>query len=136
MYGMSSTATGFILENCHDRIGHLLRCLASRQGVGAPVLAFSIFRCVFDQLRRDFLIAAAHCSIRHRLTSVESVKLSLRTIGLFVISAPMVLAEPVSMEIRHGGTPARRASSTASRRGGAGLTTSVQPAPASHQPCA
>ena len=41
-----------------------------------------------------FLIVAAHCAISFLPTSVEPVKVSLRTIGLEVISPPISLARP------------------------------------------
>ena len=80
----------------------------------------------------SFLIVSALWRISMRPTSVEPVKLSLRTSGLRVISPPIWLAEPVSTDSRPLGTPARSASSAnANAEYGvwlAGLTTIEQPA--------
>ncbi len=79
-----------------------------------------------------FLTVAAHCSISFLPTSVEPVKVNLRTIGLLVSSFPMTLAPPVTTDITPLGMPARSASShSASAEYGvmlAGLITIVQPA--------
>src|SRR5690606_11260459 len=53
-----------------------------------------------------FLIVDAVCSISTRPTSVDPVKLNLRTIGLLVISPPISEAEPVTTEKTPSGTPA------------------------------
>src|SRR5471032_939562 len=80
----------------------------------------------------SFLIVGAHCSISRRPTAVEPVKLSLRTVGLLVISAPISLGSPVTTLNTPGGTPACSASSaSASAENGvdsAGFSTMVQPA--------
>ena len=79
-----------------------------------------------------FLMPAAHCSISFAPTSVEPVKLSLRTVGFAVSSLPMSPAEPVTTLNTPFGIPARSASSaSASAEKGvwlAGLSTMVQPA--------
>ena len=80
----------------------------------------------------SFLSVGAHCAISTRPTSVEPVKLSLRTCELDVSSAPISRALPVMTLNTPGGTPARAASSAiASADSGvwpAGLTMKVQPA--------
>ncbi|MNK59195.1 hypothetical protein D3C87_782950 [compost metagenome] len=80
----------------------------------------------------SFLIVSADCFMSVRPTSVEPVKVSLRTMGLRVISPPIWLAEPVSTDSRPLGTPARSASTAkASAENGvcvAGFTTIAQPA--------
>src|SRR5471030_412785 len=80
----------------------------------------------------SFLIVGAHCSINRRPTPVEPVKLSLRTVGLAVISPPMARDEPVITLNTPAGMPARSASTaSASAENGvnsAGLTTMGQPA--------
>ena len=64
--------------------------------------------------------------------SVDPVNVSLRTVGLLVISPPMAAAEPVTTLKTPGGMPARRArSASASAENGvcvAGFSTMVQPA--------
>ena len=79
------------------------------------------------------LMPSAHCAISFLPTAVEPVKLSLRTAGCEVISAPIAEAlEPVTMLTTPAGTPARCASTArASAEYGvcsAGLHTTVQPA--------
>src|SRR5690242_9270692 len=78
-----------------------------------------------------FLTVRAHCSSRILPTSVEPVKVSLRTIGLAVISPPTSEAPPVTQEKTPAGTPARSANSqSASAENGvceAGFSTIVQP---------
>src|SRR6266567_7338315 len=59
----------------------------------------------------NFLTVPAHCSISNLPTSVEPVKVNLRTIGLEVISPPISLEPPVTHEKTPFGTPARSASS-------------------------
>ena len=80
----------------------------------------------------SFFIVPAHCAISFLPTSVEPVKVSLRTVGLAVISPPIAAAEPVITLKTPGGTPARSASSaSASAEYGvcvAGFNTMVQPA--------
>src|SRR5207245_10843457 len=56
-----------------------------------------------------FFIVPAHCSISNLPTSVEPVKVNLRTIGLEVISPPISLEPPVTQENTPFGTPARSA---------------------------
>src|SRR3954468_4969112 len=51
----------------------------------------------------------ALCAISFLPFSVEPVKLTLRTIGLEVISAPMADADPVTTDNTPLGTPARSA---------------------------
>src|ERR1700676_493143 len=79
-----------------------------------------------------FLTVPAHCSISNLPISVEPVKVSLRTIGFEVISAPISLDPPVTQEKTPAGTPARSANShSASAENGvavAGFSTIVQPA--------
>ena len=64
--------------------------------------------------------------------SVEPVKVSLRTIGLAVISSPMAPEAPVTTLKTPAGMPARSPSSARARAekgvAVAGLTTMVQPA--------
>src|SRR5271157_5640271 len=82
--------------------------------------------------RESFLTVAAHCSISNFPTSVEPVKVSLRTVGLLVSSPPTSLDGPVTQENTPLGTPARSASShRAKAENGvavAGFSTIVQPA--------
>src|SRR5712672_4779465 len=59
----------------------------------------------------SFLTVPAHCSISNLPTSVEPVKVNLRTIGFEVISPPISLEPPVTQENTPFGTPARSASS-------------------------
>src|SRR5450830_807946 len=79
-----------------------------------------------------FLTLAAHCFICNLPMAVVSVKLSLRSMGLLVISAPISLAEPVTTLNTPEGTPARSASAaSASAENGvasAGFNTIGQPA--------
>ena len=79
-----------------------------------------------------FFTVPAHCSISFLPTSVEPVKVNLRTIGLVVSSLPMGPAAPVTTDSTPFGMPARSASShSASAEYGvmlAGLITMVQPA--------
>src|SRR3984957_12309371 len=79
-----------------------------------------------------FFTVAAHCSISNLPISVEPVKVSLRTVGFEVISAPISEEPPVTQEKTPAGTPARSASShRASAENGvavAGFSTIVQPA--------
>src|SRR6516165_845735 len=58
-----------------------------------------------------FLTVAAHCSISNLPTSVEPVKVNLRTIGLLVNSPPISFDGPVTQEKTPFGTPARSANS-------------------------
>src|SRR5438105_14428796 len=79
-----------------------------------------------------FFTVAAHCSINSLPTSVEPVKVSLRTVGFDVISPPISPLGPVTHEKTPAGTPARSANShNASAENGvavAGFITIVQPA--------
>src|ERR1700724_4845886 len=59
----------------------------------------------------SFLTVPAHCSISNLPTSVEPVKVNLRTIGFEVISPPISLEPPVTQEKTPFGTPARSARS-------------------------
>ena len=74
----------------------------------------------------------AHCSISILPTAVEPVNVSLRTIGLLVISAPISPRMPATILMTPAGTPARSASSTKANADSgvafAGLQTTVQPA--------
>src|SRR6195256_6913152 len=63
----------------------------------------------------NFLTVPAHCCISNLPTSVEPVKVSLRTIGFEVISPPISLAPPVTQEKTPFGTPARSANSQSAR---------------------
>ena len=78
------------------------------------------------------LSVAAHCSTKSLPTSVEPVKVSLRTIGFEVISAPISRVFPPSTLTTPAGTPASspRAAIASADRGVslAGLQTTVQPA--------
>ncbi len=79
-----------------------------------------------------FFTVAAHCSISSLPTGVEPVKVSLRTIGLEVISPPIAFGSPTTTLNTPAGMPARWPSSaSASADSGvcsAGLRTMVQPA--------
>src|ERR1700757_2910121 len=79
-----------------------------------------------------FLTVAAHCSISNLPTSVEPVKVSLRTIGFEVSSPPISFDGPVTQEKTPFGTPARSANShNANAENGvavAGFSTIVEPA--------
>src|ERR1700739_341316 len=59
----------------------------------------------------NFLTVPAHCCIRNFPTSVEPVKVSLRTVGFEVSSPPISFDGPVTQEKTPFGTPARSASS-------------------------
>ena len=78
------------------------------------------------------LTVAAHSAINCFPTGVEPVKVTLRTNGLAVISAPISAVRPVTIFTRPGGNPARSANTIkASADNGvalAGLTTTEQPA--------
>src|SRR5471032_515821 len=80
----------------------------------------------------SFLMVLALCSISRRPTAVEPVKVSLRTVGLEVISPPISFGAPVTTLNTPAGTPARSASwARASAENGvasAGLSTIVHPA--------
>ena len=75
---------------------------------------------------------AAHSAINCLPTGVDPVKVTLRTIGLLVSSAPISPVRPVTIFTRPAGNPARPASSiSASADNGvalAGLHTTAQPA--------
>src|SRR6476469_6706564 len=79
-----------------------------------------------------FLTVLAHCAINCLPTSVEPVKVNLRTIGLVVSSLPIGPDDPVTTLITPLGMPARSANShKASAEYGvyvAGLITIVHPA--------
>ena len=79
-----------------------------------------------------FFTVRADCSISCLPTSVEPVKVILRTVGLLVISPPISDDAPVTTLNTPAGSPARSASSaSASAEYGvcdAGLETTVQPA--------
>src|SRR4051794_40510875 len=79
-----------------------------------------------------FLTVAAQAAISCLPISVEPVKLSLRTIGLPVISPPISRADPVTMLSNPAGSPARSArTAMAKAENGvavAGLITIGQPA--------
>src|SRR5271166_5699813 len=55
----------------------------------------------------SFLTVPAHCCISNLPTSVEPVKVSLRTIGFDVSSPPTSFDGPVTQEKTPFGTPAR-----------------------------
>src|SRR5436190_22943651 len=80
----------------------------------------------------SFLTVPAHCCISNLPTSVEPVKVNLRTIGFEVSSPPISFEPPVTQEKTPFGTPARSASShNANAENGvavAGFSTIVQPA--------
>ena len=59
----------------------------------------------------SFSTVPAHCCISNLPTSVEPVKVSLRTVGFEVISPPISLEPPVTQEKTPLGTPARSANS-------------------------
>src|SRR6516165_12374972 len=79
-----------------------------------------------------FLTVPAHCCISNLPTSVEPVKVNLRTVGFCVSSPPTSLAGPVTQENTPFGTPARSANSHKARAENgvavAGFNTIVQPA--------
>src|SRR6202040_1607240 len=81
----------------------------------------------------NFLTVPAHCCISNLPTSVEPVKVSLRTIGFEVSSPPTSFDGPVTQEKTPFGTPARSASShRAKAENGvavAGFNTILKPAP-------
>ena len=82
----------------------------------------------------------AHCCIRSLPVGVEPVNVSLRTMGLAVIAAPMAAALPVTMLKTPAGTPPARSASSASAKAengvcAAGLTTMVQPAASAGATC-
>src|SRR5438477_8790657 len=58
-----------------------------------------------------FLTVLAHCAINCLPTSVEPVKVNLRTIGLVVSSLPIGPDDPVTTLITPLGMPARSANS-------------------------
>jgi len=80
----------------------------------------------------NFLTVPAHCSISNLPTSVEPVKVNLRTVGFEVSSLPTSFDGPVTQEKTPFGTPARSANShNAKAENGvavAGFSTIVQPA--------
>src|SRR5271167_2324862 len=80
----------------------------------------------------NFLTVPAHCCISNLPTSVEPVKVSLRTVGFEVSSPPISFDGPVTQERRPFGTPARSPNShKANAENGvavAGFSTIVQPA--------
>src|SRR6516165_7106091 len=70
----------------------------------------------------SFLIVSALCFIKVRPTSVEPVKVNLRTSGLEVISPPISLELPVTTLKTPAGTPARSANTAkANAEKGVGL---------------
>src|SRR3974377_827115 len=79
-----------------------------------------------------FLTVAAHCSISNLPTSVEPVKVNLRTVGFEVSSPPVWFDGPVTQEKTPVGTPARSSNSHKARAENgvavAGFITIVQPA--------
>src|SRR5689334_3287040 len=80
----------------------------------------------------SFLRVPEDCDMSFLPISVEPVNVSLRTIGLDVISPPISLALPVRMFSTPAGMPARAASSAIANAEygvwAAGLHTNVQPA--------
>src|SRR5271167_1312448 len=80
----------------------------------------------------SFLTVSAHCCISNLPTSVDPVKVSLRTVGFDVSSPPISFDGPVTQEKTPFGTPARSANShRANAENGvavAGFNTIVQPA--------
>ena len=79
-----------------------------------------------------FLIVGAHCASSLAPTSVDPVKVSLRTSGLAVSSPPVSPEGPVMTLQTPGGMPARSASTASARAENgvwlAGRITPVQPA--------
>src|SRR6266566_1967553 len=79
-----------------------------------------------------FFIVPAHCCISNLPTSVEPVKVNLRTVGFEVSSPPISFDGPVTQENTPFGRPARSANShKANAENGvavAGFSTIVQPA--------
>src|SRR5882672_3739182 len=61
--------------------------------------------------RESFLTVPAHCCISNLPTSVEPVKVNLRTIGFEVSSPPTSFDGPATQEKTPFGTPARSSSS-------------------------
>ena len=81
----------------------------------------------------SFLTVPAHCSISNLPTSVEPVKVSLRTIGFEVISPPISLdaaGDAGEDALRHAGALGQLAQAPAPRTASAvaGFSTIVQPA--------
>src|ERR1700686_1871231 len=80
----------------------------------------------------SFLMGLALCFMSRRPTSVEPVKVTLRTSGLEVISPPISFELPVKTLKTPAGIPARsaKAASAKAENGGEleGLATMVQPA--------
>src|SRR5215467_787856 len=80
----------------------------------------------------SFFTVPAHFCIANLPTSIEPVKVNLRTVGLLVSSPPISFDGPVTQEKTPFGTPARSASShRAKAENGvavAGFSTIVQPA--------
>ncbi len=58
----------------------------------------------------SFFTVPEHCAMSFLPMAVEPVKLSLRTMGLEVISPPMAAASPVTTLSTPAGSPARAAS--------------------------
>src|SRR5712672_2104935 len=75
----------------------------------------------------NFLTVPAHCCISNLPTSVEPVKVNLRTIGFEVSSPPTSFDGPVTQEKTPFGTPARSAKAE-NGVAVAGFNTIVQPA--------
>ena len=79
-----------------------------------------------------FFSVGAHCCINNLPTGVEPVKVSLRTVGLLVISAPIGRDWPVTTLNTPAGTPASSASTARARAekgvSEAGRATKPQPA--------
>src|SRR5271165_2070688 len=86
----------------------------------------------------SFLTVPAHCCISNLPTSVEPVKVNLRTVGFEVSSPPISFDGPVTQEKTPLGTPARSANSHKAKAekgvAVAGFNTIVQPMPG--PPCA
>src|SRR5262252_4634099 len=80
----------------------------------------------------SFLTVPAHCCISNFPTSVEPVKVSLRTVGFEVSSPPISLDGPVTQEKTPLGTPARSPNSHSAKAekgvAVAGFSTIVHPA--------
>ncbi|KAG1305774.1 hypothetical protein G6F62_015523 [Rhizopus arrhizus] len=71
----------------------------------------------------SFLMVGAHCSISVRPTSVDPVKLSLRTTSLSHSAAPISRELPVMTWNTPAGTPASSASTASASRSVAHATT-------------
>ena len=106
---------------------------ASRTATSRSASSKTIKGALPPNSKLTFLIVSADCFIRIRPTSVEPVKVILRTVGLVVSSSPMAGASmPLTMLITPFGMPARSArTARAKAESGvcsAGFNTAAQPA--------